>query len=352
MSMKANKTLIGGFVVGAVALILVSIMLFGGGLFKESLTLVTYFESSVTGLGIGAKVQLKGLTVGEVKDIRLLFNSDDLSFLNRVIIEVTDPKIASYYDIGNKKPLREPEPDPEVFVVDLINRGLRAKLALESIVTGKLLVALDFYPETRARLRGIEPELIEIPTLPKDFEKIARALSELPIEEMVFQIKDSLKGINKLVNSLELKQAMHALNQTLQNTEKLTGKINDRAEPMLADLDRTLADYGTLARKVDAHIGPLADGITDTVRDAQKFLREINKEVVGVFDSAQQALDQAKATLATIEAFAEDESRFQHSVNDALKQVELAARSIRQLADYLEKHPEALVRGKAPSGGK
>jgi paraquat-inducible protein B len=133
MAKEANKTLIGAFVLGAVALILVGILLFGGGrFFKQSVVLVAYFDGSVKGLGVGSKVQLKGVTVGQVKDVRLLFNQDNLSFINRVIIETAPGKVSSFSDIGDALTIQEY--DSEEIMDGLINRGLRAKLDIERIL--------------------------------------------------------------------------------------------------------------------------------------------------------------------------------------------------------------------------
>ena len=290
MSVKANKTLIGGFVVGAVALAVVAILVFGGDrFFKKHVEFVTYFEGSVKGLGVGSKVQMKGVTVGQVKELQLLFNPEYLTFINRVLIEVDPRSIASYYDVHHTESAEEFEEDLITVVDMLITRGLRAKLELESIVTGKLLVAFNFYPRTPARLRNIEKKkYIEIPTLPTDFEKIAKTLGELPLEDMVIQVKETLEGINNLVNSPDLKQAIQALKQTLQNTSKLTGKIDNRAGPILDD-------FGNLVRNVDAQVGPMAESITDTARDAQRLVRNIDEQVAGVLDAAEQALDKATA---------------------------------------------------------
>ncbi len=97
MAKEANKTLIGAFVLGAAALIVAGILLFGGGrFFKKSVKIVAYFDGSVKGLGVGSRVQLKGVTVGQVKDVRLLFNQDNLSFINRVIIETAPGKVSGF----------------------------------------------------------------------------------------------------------------------------------------------------------------------------------------------------------------------------------------------------------------
>lgn len=352
MAKEANKTLIGAFVVGAVILIFVGILLFGGGrFFKKTTSYVAYFDGSVKGLGVGSKVQLKGVTVGQVKDVRLLFNPDTLSFINRVLIETEPEKVSTYSDIHDEITLAKVTAYPELFY-QLINRGLRAKLELESFVTGKLLVALDFLPESPVRLRGIEPKLKEIPTVPTEFEKIAKALSELPLEELVFQTRDAIKGLNMLIYSPELKQAIQALNQTLKNAETLMANIDRQVNPIASSLNETIKDYGKLARKFDTHVGPLATTITDTARDTQKLVRNVNNRIDDVLISAQAALEQAKKSLEPIQSFASADSPFRYNLTQTLQELTEASRAVRELADYIERHPESLLRGKSASGGR
>jgi len=353
MAKEANKTLIGAFVVGAIALAVGAILVFGGGrFFTDSVPLVAYFDGSVKGLGVGSKVQMKGVTVGEVKDVKLLFNPDNLDFINRVLIETEPERIGSFFDPSNKEAFSELDADAEEVIDSLINRGLRAKLTLDSVVTGKLLVAFDFYPETRVKLRDLEPEIIEVPTVQTDLEKIAKALSELPLEDMVYRVSDTLQGINAIIRSPELKQALHALNQTLQNMEKLVENVDSRIEPLVQRIDETLQDYGRLAKEVNKQVKPLAASVKDTARDTQKLVRNLDNRLKKTIIKAEDALVQAKNTLKTIEVFAEEDSLFQKDLGNALNAVEGAARSIRQLADYLERHPEALLRGKTGSGGR
>jgi paraquat-inducible protein B len=352
MAKEANKTLIGAFVVGATVLTAATILVLGGGkIFQDQLPLVTYFEGSVKGLGIGSKVQLKGVTVGEVRDVRLLFHPQKLSFINRVYILANPGVVGSYFDPEETAPPEAYEQDMELVVASLINRGLRARLEMESIVTGKLLVALDFYPESPVELRGLEPDLIEIPTVQTELEKITKTLGQLPLEEIVFQAKDTLQGINSLVRSPELREALQALNQTLQHTEELAKNLDEQLGPLLADLDDTVRDFGKLARSVDAQVTPVAESITDTARDADRLVKGMEKQLPATIDSLQKAIAQFEVTLQSIETMTEEDSVLQIEVNNALVEIKLAARAIRQLANYLDRHPEALLQGKSAGSG-
>ncbi|KPJ78583.1 MAG: hypothetical protein AMJ54_02905 [Deltaproteobacteria bacterium SG8_13] len=352
MAKEANKTLIGAFVVGAILLTVAAVLVLGGGeLFQDKLPVVAYFEGSVKGLGIGSKVQMKGVNIGEVRDLRLLFHPEKLTFINRVYILAHPGVVGSYFDVTESARMEEYEGDMELVISSLINRGLRAKLEIESIVTGKLLVAFDFYPESPVRLRGLEPDIIEIPTIQTEFEKIAKTLGELPLEEIVFQVKDAIQGINSLVRSPELHEALGALNQTLQHTESVARNLDEQVRPLLVNLDAAVQDFGKLARNVDGHVAPMAESITATARDAGRLMRGVEEKLPESVDSLQGALAQFEETLKSIETMTEADSVLQIEVNNALKEIKLAARSIRQLADYLDQHPEALLQGKPPGSG-
>ena len=89
MSKTANKTLIGAFAVGAAALLLLAVAVFGSGmLFKETARFVLFFDRSVSGLSVGSPVVFQGVPVGRVTDIRLVGNLDKLSFAAPVFIEL------------------------------------------------------------------------------------------------------------------------------------------------------------------------------------------------------------------------------------------------------------------------
>ncbi len=353
MAKEANKTLIGAFVLGAIALAAAAVLTFGGSkLFEDKMQVVAYFDGSVKGLGVGSKVQMKGVTIGQVIDIRLMFNPDKLTFINRVLIEAEPDSVASYYDVEEQGALKSIDEDLEIVIYELVNKGLRARLEIESFLTGKLLVAFNFFPETEAKLRGIERGLIEIPTIQTDFEKIAKTLDELPLEEIVYEIKDSITGINQFIRSPDLRQSIAALNNTLQNTQGLTEDIKNQVGPILIRLDQTLDEYRKLAGKIDARIGPMAESITGTARDARELVKTIDNQVPHLVAGLDDTLQQARMTLKRIEEMAGDDSQLQYGLNEALSELERAARSIRQLADYLSNHPESLIRGRSRPGGR
>ena len=143
MNKKISPAMIGAFVLGAVALIVIAILVFGSGrLFRQTREFVLYFEHSVNGLRIGAPVKIKGVEIGSVKDIRLLVGQGTAGDKIPVIIEIDLKKLTR----RGATVAAETAVDPEAMQKVIVDRGLRGQLDMESLVTGLLYVALDFFP--------------------------------------------------------------------------------------------------------------------------------------------------------------------------------------------------------------
>lgn len=330
MSKQANKTLIGGFVIGAVAIVVAGILIFGSGrLLTEKRKFVLFFDGSVKGLNVGAPVQLKGVTIGRVNEIMLLADPKTLEFYNEVIIEVLPDKISKVGTENTETKLSQR--DSHLAVKMLISKGLRAKLEMISFVTGQLQVAFNFYPDTEVRKVGFNTEYDELPTLPSDMETMTKKLEKIPIEELVEEALATVETVNKLVGS-------------------------PRVKSILANLDQTLQDIDTLTKKLDRQVVPLTRELTGTVRDTRQFVNNLNQkadpvsdEILKTLKSASAMFDQTNAAGGAIYQLLEEDSDIHYSLREALLELSSVSRSIRVLADYLEQHPEALLKGK-PGG--
>ena len=164
MSKKANKTIIGVFVVAAVAMLVAAVLIFGSGkFFKEKSEYIAYFDGSVKGLRIGAPVVFRGVRIGEVQDIALHYYHQELEFKIPVMITLYPDKV-----IGMGLETSPQEEDKSW--AKLLDDGLRASLEMQSIVTGQLLIALDFHKDAPLNLQGLKelklgPDVKEIPTI-------------------------------------------------------------------------------------------------------------------------------------------------------------------------------------------
>jgi len=307
MSKQPNKTLIGAFVVGAVVLVVAGVAIFGSGkFFTEVKKYVLYFDGSVKGLGIGAPVILRGVKIGSVTDIKVRIEGKDLENIRvPVYIETEPDRISkSSADPELQKFLAKAETAKVMEI--LMKNGMRAQLEMQSLVTGQLAIALDFHPDTPINLVGGDPKYIEIPTIPSTMEALTETIKELPLEELVDRILKLVENLGSVVNSPDLKGSISALHESLQNANKLVQNIDEEVGPLISSVEKTS-------------------------------------------EAASAALKQAEKSLALTENVLAEDSPTLNELNNALRDISAASRSISALADYLQRHPESLLRGKGGS---
>src|SRR5262244_2292317 len=143
MSTRANPTVIGAFVVGAVALLLAALVVWGGtGLFRKKLDYVLFFDAAVTGLTKGAPVLARGVKVGEVTDVQLRWGQKGVV---GVYVTLEPRSLKGIAEGGPREAVERAVKDD----------GLRAQLRMQSFVTGVLYVSLDHRPDTPIVLRSL-----------------------------------------------------------------------------------------------------------------------------------------------------------------------------------------------------
>jgi paraquat-inducible protein B len=323
MARRASPKVVGSFVLGAIALAVVAAAVLGTGrLFRATNQFICFFDGSVNGLRIGAAVKFKGVEIGYVRKILLSFNMGPgsttvtNSIKIPVVIELDEGRMlkrgAAYINLG----------DPEGMKV-AIEHGLRAQLATESLVTGLLYIDLDMHPGTPARfvLRG-NSTYPEIPTLPTAFEqaqstasRLISQLDKVQLDLLVRTATQALAAMRDLAASPDLKAAVISLRQTSTSLNRT------------ADSLRALSDH------LDREVDPLTRNVQNTTRDADR------------------ALQKAQATLDEINHAFAPEAPLLYEANRTLIDVDDAARSLRQLTDYINRNPGALVRGRSYQKG-
>jgi paraquat-inducible protein B len=158
-----------------------------------------------------------------------------MKFYTPVYVEVFPDRIK---DIGEYSAEDLDEMETGEAIKLLVDRGLRGQLELQSLLTGKLQVAVSMHPGSEVHYAGIEKDVPEIPTLPTTIQQLAKAFENLDIKGMAEDLRNAVAGIEQLATSPELAEAVTSLNKTLQ-------------------------DFGKLARNVDSRVGPLTTSIED-----------------------------------------------------------------------------------------
>jgi paraquat-inducible protein B len=335
MAKPANKTLIGLFVVGAVALAVAAVAIFGSGKFlAKRPKFVMFFSGSVNGLTVGSPVLLRGVQIGEVTDIAIQFNPKDLTFTIPVHVEFNPASISAPGEAlrtmrGNYPYFRR-----------MVAKGLKAQLRLKSIITGQLYIDVGFHPEMPTRLVGLDRRYPEVPTIPSPTEVLMATLEKVPFGEITDKLIKVTEGIEKIVNSPDVKESMKNLNVAIREVNDLVHGVQAEIKPTAENLRETsnaargafVQAEKTLALK-DGEPGKLAGGVRST-------LARVNT-----------TLDDVRSTLASYNRFADKNADIGYDLSKTLREIDAAARSIRSLTDYLDRHPEALVKGKKASQG-
>lgn len=340
MAKQANRMMIGGFVVISIFILAASLVVFGSGkFFTKTTKYVLYFDRSVKGLSVGAPVLFQGVQIGSVAEISILTDPQQVSVQIPVIIDIEPSKFEMGYD-GSKVKLHHDEHMPV-----LIEKGLRAVLTMQSLITGSLMVEIDFYPGTPVHFRDINKKYIEIPTIPSTTERFADGLAKVDIEALQKHVKSTLSGIDRLVNNPDLAAAIKSLKAALAESEQVMTKVNTRIDPLADNLDGTLSDTRKLVNNVDQQVDPLAENMNNTVKDFGKLARSADVRVRTVTASLNKTMVAAKGVLS-------EDAPLIVELESTLTEISAMARSFRQLANYLERHPEALIQGKGNTGKK
>ena len=331
MSKPANPFAIGAFLVGALILLVIAVLVFGGGqFFKRKLEYVIYFDSALNGLNVGAPVKLQGVQIGTVKEISLELNEDAKKITKPVVIEIDPSSMldSTGHTFQASVSLEEQKKNAQ----QLIDAGLKAQLQTQSLLTGLLYVEFSFYRNMPVNLVGSDYKgLPELPAVPSAVDQIKDAAEEvltnikqLPIEQIVNDFAVTLKELRVMATSDELKKDRAALSKTLKETSILIENLNRELVPLVANLNGTMTDTRFMVNQFSQDIKPVLLSTEKTLGTATTVLNE------------------SKHAMGSVEALAAPDAPLWQSL-EALRD---AAQSTKQLTDYLERHPDAIIYGK------
>ncbi len=317
--MKAvNPRLIGLFVIGGLALLVLAIVFFSRqDLFAHKRRFVAYFQQSVNGLNVGAPVRFRGIPIGKVIRIDGVYEPKSGIMMPRLILEVSPEKMVNAV-------LREGEYN--LFPL-FVKNGMRATLKSTSLLTGRLYVALDFHPGTPVRQLGTGHERYpEMPTIDSSLDQTLQRLSGLPLDEVVAHLTSTLIAAEAVLRDPGLARAL------------------ERLPRVLADIDAAFVD---LRRYVNHGLRPATDDVRATLARARGSLDSLTQTLDRVpLDGLRTGLAELEQTLRRLQDRLSPDDPVNHELLRMLREVVATARSMREVFDLIEEHPEALIRGK------
>jgi paraquat-inducible protein B len=335
MSRRGNPALIGAFVLGGLAIALVALFLLTErSWFTDRPRHVMFFEGSVHGLSIGAPVMFRGVKIGVVTDITLNTGDQVTDFYIPVYAELDPERLRALTHTqpgelerltkernvaGSWQMVRSIQPGAleRLTMEHLIALGLRAQLQLQSLLTGQLFIQLDFKPDKPAVLRMARNGAREIPTIPSPTQEILRQVEDFPLEKTLADLGAALSGIKRLTESTELATAIREAGVALR-------------------------EVAALSQELRAEVPPLARDARGLIQDARGTLAPLK----GSLQHAQRALGRAEESLGKFNRLLDRNTHVGDTLDDTLRELQAAARALRELANTLEQQPEALLRGK------
>jgi paraquat-inducible protein B len=322
---KANPAVIGGFVIGAIALIVIGLLVFGGtSWFAQRNTYIAYFPGSVQGLRVGAPVDLRGVTIGEVTEIEVLFDPEDVSARIPVVMQFDPSRI---HVVG-----MPPEAPYEERLEQLIKAGFRAQLQSQSLLTGLLSVNLDFHEDAPLRLVGGEQPYPEIPTIPSGLEQLQESAGDvamrLPglveqLNELLTNIDQALQANSGNVQAIvadiagianRMQERGPAVERIVDNAETVTGEVRHAAATLAQILETNRESIGTLIEEWTLTAGSvrrMSDQVNNMVAENREGVRDFTQtglyEYTGLAQDAQRMVDQITRVTEELER---DPARF------------------------------------------
>jgi paraquat-inducible protein B len=313
MNKSISPTAVGGFVIGAIVLMVIGVLVFSSGaLFTPTHTAVVVFPSNVKGLTVGSSVEIRGVRVGSVTDIKLLTDLETNKIIVPVYIEFRQGILQdmTFKNLSDSISLDQ----WSGVIKDMISSGLRAQLNMKSLVTGQMVITIDYFPETPANLTSIDLRYPEIPTIETFTEQTLEILQNIPLTELADKTLDVLTHADELLTSQDVKDSLSNIKLLTEQMQKFLVNIDTQTQ-------QTLGDISSLARNVNDQVQPLSTSAISAINEATVALNGVN-DLIGK-DSATRA-----------------------DMENALDELAKAASSIRILTDYLQQHPAALIKGK------
>src|SRR5215472_11496569 len=339
MAKKSNPTLIGAFVIGAIALLIGGILAFGSGqYFTPKMKFVVFFpNASLSGLDVGSPVTFRGVRIGEVTSIVIEYNVAHQNLRVPIEGEIDASKLR--FVSG--------EHDPGKNVPQLVARGLRGQLQTVSLVTGQTIIDFNFYSCTPGRLFGGEPGILELPTIPSDIEQlkanvtsVLAKISKLPLDKLTDQLMTTVGDADVLLRDSD---------GVVKSGGNLVGNVNSEVKPLATSLiatsDQANSLFGEAKTRLELKPGEPLQVLNQTLIDAQRLLHNVDASWPQLAGGAIVALKTMTGALKTAQGVLSPSSPAYYELLGTLREFRFAAEAVKILAEYLQRNPNSILTG-------
>lgn len=277
--------------------------------FTDRIPLLVYFDGSVRGLEPGGSVEYRGIRIGTITDVGLEIDGQSREVRAAVTIQIEPQRVELLAQRASEAE------DDYADIRQLIDDGLRAQIRSGNLLTGEQVVALDFFPNeppAELVLGGTYPIM---PSVPNEFDSITSSvtavmnrMANLPLDDMISELRATIRSVDRLVGSPEVDQAVTSLGQAATEMQGAMRTLNTQSRPLMEDLRRAAA-------------------------------------------AADTAIVQAGRAMEAVDGALGPNAPLRYDANTMIRELTAAARSVQQFADYLNRNPDALLRGRRGGGG-
>ncbi len=343
MSNKANSTRIGAFVVFSFFLLIAGIILFGGREFFTNKNIaIVYFNGSLQGLNVGAPVAYQGITIGQIKEIQLDVNTDTYQIKIPVLISLVPDKVIKM----EGKDKKNQQQDINTFLKTMCDRGLRATLKTQSLLTGKLYIDLAIHKNKEAIYNDKDGEYLEIPTVPSELQQITQAVQSLNFMELAAKFSNTMDALEKMsttleqaLNSEESRKNLTTFFASLEHFHSILSKLDEGLLPLISKLDTSLNKAAQLSDNtnqmighIDGQIEPFFTTINNTARDTGLAMRA------------------AETLMTDLRQSTGVDSPLYYQLTEGINEMGKAASAMRAFTEYLDRNPQRLIFGAEQQG--
>ncbi|HUR79620.1 MAG TPA: MlaD family protein, partial [Thermoanaerobaculia bacterium] len=300
------------------------------------LNYVTYFPGSVRGLTVGTPVQMKGVKVGRVRDVRLRYLPSTASLETPVMLEI-DPRQLEFpvSDATSRAELRS---QFDGAMAKMVNKGMRASLATSLVLPGASAVNLDFTAKAgTGRLVMSDPPIIPASNAGDGLSgamsaitDVAATIKNLPLQEIATDIRATTSRLRTIVNDPALENSLQRLDRSMAEVEKIAVTAGRNADPIIGNLRSASESANRSAKQVEGAVGKVTQNIDPIV------------------ESLRNAAESAEAAAKRAEQLMGTSQKQGYDIAELVRELTRAAEAVRALANYLQENPDSVIKGRRP----
>lgn len=329
MATNRTYTVIGGFLVGVVALVTIGVLVFGGTqLFKNERRAVIFFDQSVLGLSQGGRVLFRGVKIGTVQKVDLRVDPEADHARIAVTISMTDQDIKLN---GTPKPAA-------LTVPELVKRGLRGQLVIYSYVTAELAVNLSFKPDTPVDY-AVDPDKIRLSQIPASQSQIAKVkdkVMDLPWEQTVKRVNKTMQSMIDL--SQDLDKTVNALQPQIRQTNEIT-------QQTLKTVQHAVETNNKQLQATIKQVQQLTQNANQATKAVNKQIDGRGEQLEGVLTNVQTTTKQLNQLTSNMNSLVAPGKQSRHDIKNILRDVSASAANLKDFSQTIERNPHALIYG-------